>query len=332
MKVTALTGSKNDPSSRFRIRQFIRPLRELGIEVREYWPLISRYKVEPLPWLVKAMRVPGLLASRSSEITWLGRELISGRFSLEERAGKRRVFDVDDAIWLPYGTDFSAAIVKHCSGVIAGNRFLADHYQKLGARVWLVPTAVDTDLWKPASNGEANRWTIGWTGSWANLKFLYDIEEPLARFLSAYPDSRLQVVCDRRPDFRKMPSGRWEFARWSSRNEVRLVQQMDVGLMCLEDSEFTRGKCGFKMLSYMAVGLPVIVSPVGVNREILELGYAGFAATTSDDWYQSLERLYSDRDLGRRMGKTGRRVVEEHYSVKTNTPKLARIFNEVLSD
>ena len=101
IKVTALTGSKQGASSRFRIRQFIGPLREFGIDVNEYWPLISRYRIEPLPMLVTAMRIPGLVASRFSNITWLGRELLSGRFSFEHLTGGKRVFDVDDAIWLP---------------------------------------------------------------------------------------------------------------------------------------------------------------------------------------------------------------------------------------
>ena len=329
IKVTALTGSKHDPSSRFRIRQFIKPLRALGVEVNEHWPPISRYKIEPLPWLVTAMRIPGLVASRFSDVTWLGRELISGRSSFEHLAGKKRVFDVDDAIWLPYGSDFSAEIAKQCEGVIAGNRFLSEYYESLGARVWLVPTSVDTDLWRPANKEIRDRWTIGWTGTWANLKFLYAIEEPLADFLAQHQDSRLLVVCDREPVFKKLPDRNFHFARWSSKNEVRLVQQMDVGLMPLEDSQWARGKCGFKMLSYMAVGLPVIVSPVGVNQEILTHNELGFAANSADDWYQALECLYKDRSSGARMGSAGRKVVDEFYSVKTNVPKLAAIFHEV---
>jgi glycosyltransferase involved in cell wall biosynthesis len=332
IKVTALTGSKHDPSSRFRIRQFI-TLRAHGINAAEYWPLISRYKIEPLPWLVAGMRLPGLLASRISDVTWLGRELISGQFSLENLAGKKRVFDVDDAIWLPYrsnlGLDFSAEIVKHCEGVIAGNRYLAEHYEKLGAKVWLVPTSVDTDIWKPAQRTKGRKWTIGWTGSWANLKFLDAIEEPLADFLARHSDSRLLVVCDRPPSFKKLPPDAWEFVPWSMENEVNLVQQMDVGLMPLEDSEWALGKCGFKMLSYMAAGLPVIVSPVGVNAEILSRGELGIAARSNSDWYEALERLYGAQEVGAQMGSTGRRVVEEHYSVRTNTVKLADIFREV---
>ncbi len=330
IRVTALTASKHDPSSRFRIRQFIKPLKEFGIEVSEYWPLISRYEIEPLPWLVMAMRIPGLLASRFSEVTWLGRELVSGRFTFEHLAGKRRVFDVDDAIWAPYPSDFSAEIVKHCDGVIAGNRFLAEHYEQLGPKVWLVPTSVDTDLWRPANKGNGNKWTIGWIGSCSNLIFLYGLEEPLGDFLAQHPGSRLLIVCDRRPSFKKLPASSWEFVQWSTANEVGLVQQMNVGLMPLDDSELARGKCGFKMLSYMAVGLPVIVSPVGVNEEILAHDELGYAATSADHWHEALERLYEDRGLGARMGSTGRRVVEELYSVRTNVRKLATILEQVV--
>ncbi|HEY3027236.1 MAG TPA: glycosyltransferase family 4 protein [Pyrinomonadaceae bacterium] len=331
IKVTALTASKVDPSSRFRIRQFIEPLKNLGINLDEHRPLINRYRIEPLPLLAMALRIPGLLASRFSDVTWLGRELVSGRSTLERFAGKKRVFDVDDAIWLPYKTDFSAQIARQCDGVIAGNRFLAEHYERAGAKVWLVPTSVDTEVWMPADRQAGKPWTIGWIGSRSNLKFLYDIEEPLAQFLNEHSETRLLIVCDRRPSFEKIPDDKWVFQQWSIEIEVGMVQQMDVGLMPLDDSEMSRGKCGFKMLSYMAVGLPVIVTPVGVNQEILGHDEVGFAASAANDWYAALERLFTESDLGRELGEAGRGVVEEHYSVTANAPKLAKIFREVVS-
>ena len=332
IKVTALTASKVDPSSRFRIRQFIEPLKNLGIHVHEHRSLINRYRIEPLPMLAMALRIPGLLASRLSDVTWLGRELVSGRSTFERFAGKKRVFDVDDAIWLPYKTDFSAQIARQCKGVIAGNRFLAEHYELAGAKVWLVPTSVDTKVWMPADRQAGQPWTIGWIGSWSNLKFLYDIEGPLAQFLNEHSETRLLIVCDRRPSFEKIPDDKWLFQQWSAENEIRMVQQMDVGLMPLDDSELSRGKCGFKMLSYMSVGLPVIVTPVGVNQEILAYDEVGFPATSINDWYKALERLFTEDELGPRLGNSGRRVVEEHYSVTANAPKLAEIFREVVSE
>jgi glycosyltransferase involved in cell wall biosynthesis len=330
IKVTALTGSKHDPSSRFRIRQFIEPLRALGVDVSEYWPLVSRYKLEPLPWLVAALRLPGLAASRFSDITWLGRELISGKSSFEGVAGKKRLFDVDDAIWLPYERDFSAEIVSRCAGVIAGNRFLAEYYEKRGAKVWLVPTSIDTESWLPAKIAPDGKWTIGWTGSWANLQFLYTIEDALADFLSQHPDSRLLIVCNRPPQFKKLPAASWEFVPWSMANEITLVQQMNVGLMPLEDSELARGKCGFKMLAYMACAIPVVVTPVGTNTEILQRAEVGFAARAADEWFAALEKLHDDRALSASLGTAGRRVVEEHYSVAASARLLAKIFRSVL--
>jgi glycosyltransferase involved in cell wall biosynthesis len=329
IKVTALTASIIDPSSRFRIRQFIPPLRDLGVNVSEYRPIVNRYKIEPLPWLAVATRVPGLIASRFSDVTWLGRELVSGRSSLERWAGKKRIFDVDDAIWLPYGSDFSEGIVQQCEGVIAGNSFLAEHYEQLGARVWLVPTSVDTDVWKPRNKAPNDEWTIGWIGSWSNLQFLYRIEDSLTEFLGEHPQARLLVICDRGPSFTKLPPKSWRYVQWSPENEVALVQQMNVGLMPLDDSETSRGKCGFKMLSYMSVELPVIVSPVGVNTEILGHDLVGVAAMSPNDWYQALERLFTERQLGTQMGIAGRQVVQEHYSVRANAPKLAEIFRVV---
>jgi glycosyltransferase involved in cell wall biosynthesis len=336
IKVTALTASKVDPSSRFRIRQFIKPLHELGVDVSERRPLLNRYKIEPLPWLANALRLPGLLASRFSDVTWLGRELVSGRVTFEGFAGKKRVFDVDDAIWLPYQRagrpDFSAEIARRCDGVIAGNHFLQGHYEQAGARVWLVPTSVDTEQWKPPVHRRSQPWTIGWIGSWSNLKFLYDIEAPLAQFLTEHPEAQLLIVSDRLPAFKKLSDHQWRYAEWSSENEIHMVQQMDVGLMPLQDSEEARGKCGFKMLTYMSVGLPVIVSPVGVNKEILGYDEVGFGVRSANDWYEALGRLFGETGLGPQMGTRGRQVVAEHYSVKASAPKLAAIFHEVVAE
>ncbi|MEA2173502.1 MAG: hypothetical protein QOD00_1094 [Blastocatellia bacterium] len=330
IKVTALTSSRNDPSTRFRVRQFISPLRELGIDVSEHYPLISKYRTERLPLLTMLTRVPGMLAARFSDITWLGRELVSGRRTLEFFAGKKRLFDVDDAIWLVYPHAFSEEIAQRCDGVIAGNNFLAEHYRERGARrVWVVPTSVDTDIWRPAPKREKKDWTIGWTGTWSNLKYLYAVEEPLADFLVQHTDARLLIVCDRRPRFERIPLDRWEYVAWSPQTEVGPVQLMDAGLMPLADTEWARGKCAFKMLSYMASGVPVVASPVGVNQEIFQKAPVGFPAVTREDWHASLLKLYKDREAATVMGQQGRKIVEQYYSVKNSAIMLAKIFQEV---
>ncbi|MEJ7712384.1 MAG: hypothetical protein WKF84_21645 [Pyrinomonadaceae bacterium] len=153
IKVAALTTGKHDPASRFRVRQFIKPLAQLGVQVSEHYPIVNKYRFKRQPPLALLMRVPGLAGfARERDITWFGREMVSGKFTLERFAGTKRVFDVDDAIWLYNDSSFSERIANLCDGVIAGNRFLAEHYERQGARrSWIVPTSIDTELWTPAA-------------------------------------------------------------------------------------------------------------------------------------------------------------------------------------
>ena len=338
IKVTALTSGKNVPSSRFRVRQFIQPLSRLRIQVAEYPLKLRKYTPGSFPVLQyvgdackTVARLPGLLASRSSDITWLERELVPGRSALERFAGRKLLFDVDDAIWLNSDSNFSEEIASRSVGVIVGNQFLADYYQSVAAKVWVVPTCVDTDVWKPLSAKKTESWVIGWIGTSSNLDYLYEVEKPLAEFLVQHPTSKLRIICNKKPSFKKIPSAAWHFAYWSAESEVRQVQQMDVGLMPLPDTEWTRGKCAFKMIEYMAVGAPVVVSPVGVNHEVLQQAEVGLAATTDSDWYEALKLLFHDRQRASALGQAGRKLVEDRYSVKKNVGLLAGIFEEVAS-
>ncbi len=338
IEVVALTSGAEVPSSRFRVRQYIGPLRERGIAVHEHAPLFSKYASSDHAALARFMtvgkmvaRLPGLLASRGASVTWLERELVAGRASLESLAGRPRLLDVDDALWLEGRAGFSERIASLCDGVLAGNEFLAEHYRNVAPRVWVVPTCVDTDVWVPrAARPAGEEWTIGWTGSASTLPYLVALEEPLADFLAERPEARLLVVSDLLPVLGKVPAGRWRFERWSPDAEVGLVQQMDVGLMPLPDSDWARGKCALKMLLYMSVGIPVVVSPVGVSRDILARADAGMAAASGGEWVAALSRLFEDRSAAARMGREGRRVVEAFYSVRENADLLARVFREVL--
>jgi glycosyltransferase involved in cell wall biosynthesis len=333
IRVAALTGSRDDPSSRFRVRQFLAPLRRRGIETVEYRPWVSKFAGAPwqLTGLGAASRAVHALAARRYDLAWLNRELVTGRETIERFAGRRRLLDVDDAIWLHGRGSFARRIAAHCDGVIAGNEAIAEHFRPAARRLWIVPTVVDTDVWKPAGPAAAD-FLIGWSGSRWNLPYLYAIEAPLARFLADHPAASLLVVCDRRPAFRRLPADRVRFLRWSPAVEVVALQQLSVGLAPLPDDEWTRAKCATKMLCAMAVGLPVIASPVGAAAEILRRGPVGLAARDDgdgDDWYDGLAHLYAHPEERRAMGAVGRRVVEESYSVASAVEQLAAIFREV---
>jgi glycosyltransferase involved in cell wall biosynthesis len=335
IRVAALTSGENVPSSRFRVRQFIEPLLEWGVEVAESHLSYSKYlggsRAGGLGRGARKLlgRIPGVLQTRTADVTWLERELIPGRVTLEGLTKRPRLLDVDDALWLNGASGFSERIARLCDGVIAGNEFLAEHYRSRGSRTWVVPTAVDTDRFCAGASHPTRPWTVGWTGTASTLPFLLAIEGAVAEFLRSRPEARLLVMCDERPAFRHVPDGRWSFFPWSAAHEADALREMDAGLMPLPDTDWARGKCAFKLLLYFATGMPAVASPVGMNAEVLGMAEAGHAARTPREWVDALSALYDDRACAAALGAAGRRLVEEHFSVAVVAPRLAAIFREV---
>ncbi len=350
IKVAALTSGKNVPSARFRVRQHIVPLRRRGIHVREYIPGIDKYAPPP-PFLsfsnptgltlIRAAwkcakilaRLPGTMGSWKAEITWLEREMHPGYLTLEPLLKHPIVFDVDDAIWLtaPFGRLAAVRNAKIADVILAGNKHIADWFTAYSKDVRIVPTAVDTDRIRPENIQDLkhsnSRFVIGWTGTSSNFNSLYQIEKALAEFLKNHA-AELLVIADRPPRFSGIKSDRVRYVKWDPDTEIGMLGRMDVGLMPLPSDKWSLGKCSFKMLQYMAAGLPVVVSPVGMNVEVLAMGDIGFSAETHDDWYGALSCLYHDSGLAHRYGANGRLVVEKHFSRSVISAILEDIFKE----
>jgi glycosyltransferase involved in cell wall biosynthesis len=356
MLVTALTAGLQIPSARFRVRQHIETLRLYGIEVNEYAPLISqsarlpgalgRIRLRYLPPLALGqlvlnciLRIPGTFSTHKSNLTWIQRRYIPYLDSAAFLTKAPRVLDVDDAIWDEglYAKHSAATLARRVDAVVAGNQYLANWYSQYCRNVYVVPTAIDCDRFLPAAGGAAgtsetkDSFVIGWTGSWGNLCFLETIERPLARFLRQNPNARIRVICDSAPTLSGIDIKQVEFLRWSPETESKALQDVDVGIMPLEDTNWTKGKCSFKMLQYMATGIPSIVSPVGMNVEILKLGPCGLAATTDDNWFDALQTLYTNKEASKRMGNVGRALALEHFSTSQVSKQLAEIFRKTLS-
>ncbi len=340
MNVSVFTSGLSVPSSRMRVRQFIPALAARGIAVTEHASAPEKYAPVPfgLPktiWtgMMLASRARAMAEARHADVVWLERELVVGRETLEPFLGRaqRRVLDVDDAIWMYGKKGYSESIASKCAGVIAGNSYLAEHYKKHTKHVWIVPTSVDTHVWARPNDARrgARSWVIGWTGTASNFPYLYGIEDALAAFLADRPDAEILVVADRAPEWKKIPAKQARFEKWTSDGEPRAVHGMDVGLMPLANEEWAKGKCAAKMLVYMAASLPVVVSPVGVNADVLAQGDVGFAATGDDQWLRALTKLYEDRPSATAMGERGRALVERAYSVTVSAAALADIFNSV---
>jgi glycosyltransferase involved in cell wall biosynthesis len=327
IKVAAFTGRLDDPASYFRMRQYFPKLQSAGLKIQDFnHPCVHgcwhRGPLKVIPYL------PAIFESRKFDLIWLCRTMVRGAETFERLLKRPRVMDVDDAIWLnrPLGRQTVPHIARGMDAVIAGNQFLADWFGKYCRQVYIVPTAIDLERYRlRPSAPPADKFVIGWTGTSSNFKYLRIIEKPLLRFLSKYPDSQFKIIADARWRSDIVPPDKILFVPWSRDIEVTALYDMSVGVMPLADNQWTRGKCGFKVLQYMAVGLPVIASPVGMNNEILEKGRVGLAAKNENEWYEAFEELYRQRHLGYELGKIGRKIVEEYFSAQMVAQRLFSI-------
>ncbi len=259
---------------------------------------------------------------------------LSGPERLLARLNPRIVFDYDDAIWLGPGGAESArrkrafsGIVEASSHIIAGNSFLAS--QALSSeKTSVIPTVIDTDRYVPVAASKDESCVIGWMGTRGNFPSLLKLVPSITRVLEKYPNVKLRLVSN--SVFSPL-SGHAQVDQlaWSAKEEREHLQSFDVGLMPLISSEQTRGKCAFKMIMYMAVGLPVVVSAVGANVEVLEDSGAGFLEP-SFDWDRSLSRLIDDAGLRKTMGQAGREHVVSNYSITAVLPRYLEIFDRVV--
>jgi glycosyltransferase involved in cell wall biosynthesis len=336
MRVAAYTGGVMVPSARARVRQYIEPLYSLGISVREYplpWGNILplRRSLRPL-WMASTAvaRMAALTCSWRADVTWVSRQLLPAFAPLQVMAKRPMVLDVDDAVWLNTGGHRAGDLARASDLVVCGNSFLADQYSRWNKNITIIPTAVNTSWYQPnGALADARPLFLGWTGTSGNFPFLYAIEEALITVMQHCRYAKLLIVADRPPQFQRIPSSRIRFQRWAPETELAAFDRMSIGLMPLADNEWCLGKCSYKMLCYMASGLPVVVTPAGMNREVLALGEFGFSASCQRQWVDALIALLEDVQLRRRMGAAGRAVAEAHFSLHRLAQQYAVVFESL---
>jgi glycosyltransferase involved in cell wall biosynthesis len=252
------------------------------------------------------------------------------------RLGVPYVLDFDDAMYHNYdlhplrpvrwllGGKFRG-LLAGAATVVAGNRHLADYAKAVASRVEIVPTVVDLELYRPvASAPRAGPVVVGWIGSTSTSPYLGGIADALAEF-QRRTGARVTLVGSGPV---QLPGVDVEVRDWSEAAEVSDIATFDIGIMPLPDTAWASGKSGFKLIQYMALGKPVVASPVGANRDIVEPGVNGFLAAEKGDWVEALERLAQDSVLRVRLGEAGRRKVEREYSLQVTAPRLERILRE----
>ena len=337
IRVAAFTAGIAAPSARFRLRQFSGPLGVHGIRVMEHVAPLGTFPPRNKPirpfWAVASIvsRAPSVLRSWSADVTFFQREMLSTFMTLEPFTRRPRVLDVDDAIYLHRGGHFARRIANRCDLTLCGNDYLAEQFGKWSQRIEVLPTAVDSDQLQPRSPGvnvDSDKVVIGWIGTSANHQYLRLLESALSIVFASNPGASLLVVSDRDPGLALEPE-RVTFRRWSEVNEVADIQSMDVGVMPLADTPWARGKCSFKMLQYMSCAIPVVVSPVGMNAQVLSQGAVGFAASSTSDWVDAITALVRDLAQRRSMGAMGREVVQARYSIHAIAPRLEAAIRSV---
>jgi len=253
---------------------------------------------------------------------------------------KKIIYDFDDAIWLTDKVNEPplekmlksrwkvATICKWSYKVSCGNEYLTSYAASFNGNVVTNPTTIDTGCVHNKSLHktpfEKKDVIIGWTGSHSTLKYIEDLEPVLQEITEKYPHVSILIIADRET---KLDVKRLVFKPWSKETEIKDLCLIDIGIMPLPDDEWTWGKCGFKALQYMALGIPALVSPVGVNRVIVTPSYDGYWCETKDQWVECLARLVEDEQLRQDLGRNGRDTVVSHYSVASNSQNFLSLFN-----
>jgi glycosyltransferase involved in cell wall biosynthesis len=337
----AVHAPNRAPGQRFRFEQYLESLRQRGIQCDYSWALDGDdAKVLYSPGKVprKALLTARLFLKRWLETFSLGRydlvfvqreAMFVGGPILElasKKHGARLVFDFDDAIWLADMSAFNQRfrwlkspgkiprVLAAADLVLAGNAFLAQYARGFSQSVQIVPTTIDTDSYQPRTRApDGGPVCIGWSGSFSTIRD-FRLALPVLRRLRARFGERVrfQVIGD--GSFRDEELG-IVGQPWNADSEVADLQQIDIGLMPLPDNEWSRGKCGLKGLQYMALGLPTLMSPVGVNAEIITDGKDGFLPRSDEEWERALSALIESPALRAEIGAAGRQRVIQDYSV-----------------
>lgn len=342
------------PSQRFRFEQYINYLNEEGYETKFSFLLNAKDDkrfyaagnyLNKFIILVKGFtkRMKEAFFSKKPDIVFVQREcFMLGTSFFEKRFSKRSklIFDFDDSIWLQNvsaankrlaflkNADKTKHIIEAAHLVIAGNQYLANYALQYNKNVVIIPTTIDTLQYTLKQDTAKEKVTIGWSGSFTTIQHFEFAIEALLFIKNKYQDKvDFLVIGD--ANYRNEALG-IKGIGWNAATELADLHRMDIGIMPLPDDEWAKGKCGLKGLQYMAAGIPTIMSPVGVNSEIIRDGENGFLASSTAEWVEKLSLLIESVELRKKFALNGRKEVENNYSIEANKGKYKSAMQKVL--
>jgi glycosyltransferase involved in cell wall biosynthesis len=346
--VLFICSGTNYPSTRYRILHCLERFSKSNVKVRFTQPFPQKYvsyrdfKFGGQPFglfifLSKFLtRMYAILSSKFYDVVYIERRILPPLCPLLEDIvfflNRNVVFDMDDAIFLHYKWEDLrnpvAKVIKRAKLTIAGNKFLRDFACKFTKKIVIIPTTVDTDFFKPDPTRPKQPVKIAWMGSKSTIPYLYQKSGILNRLCEKYKNIQLVIICEIRPNLSlfKIPT---THIKWDPATEAMHLARCHIGIMPLPDDRWSRGKCGLKLIQYMACGLASVASPYGVNSEIVIDGENGLLAHTDKEWYEKLCLLIENYELIEKMGQLARKRIEKHYSVNAVFDGLCKVLESV---
>jgi len=328
------------PSNRFRVEQYLPILTRSGTDfsVRpfcnsDFYGILlkkGRYFKKFFYLIVfTLLRIVDLFRAMRYDVVFIHREAFPTKDFIFEwlfrKFSRKIIYDFDDSVFLKKPAKVKMLVSK-ADRVITGNNFLEGYALHFNKNVTLIPTCIDTDKYAPSSHkNTGGKVIIGWMGSPTTSVFLSEIKEVFNIISDKYKNVEFRIIGGR---FTAAPSARVLNRPWNLASEVRDMQEFDIGIMPMPDDEWTRGKCAFKIIEYMALGIPAVASPVGMNSEVIKDGVNGFLAGNQDEWLDKLSRLIESAELRQALGRNGRNTIEERYSLRANASKFIDVVKD----
>jgi glycosyltransferase involved in cell wall biosynthesis len=323
-KVYFLIQEWEHPASRYRVLQYVPYLKESQVEAN-----VALFPDSFCKWMKLFSEI------QDYDIIFIQKKrLWHWQLWYLRRKHIRIIYDFDDAVMFKSPVDGGgrsfkrqrtfARMVKYSDYVIAGNQYLKSKAMVYNKNIIIIPTSIDTDKYTIKDYSKSKeKVTIGWIGSKSSLPFLKELIPAFDQLAGEYNFVELKIICNDFFDC-KMPIVK---KVWALQDENTDLQDIDIGLAPLSDHEWTKGKCATKLLQYMAVGIPVICSPVGVHNEIIKEGINGFLAASIKEWTEKIDLLIKNKALRKTIGLEGKKTLESSFSLKANIPIFINIIN-----
>jgi glycosyltransferase involved in cell wall biosynthesis len=328
MKALFLIQGRDVAASRYRVLQYIPYLKSRGVEAAvSLYPRTLRENIEFFRTLPEY------------DLVFLQRKRFNQpRLRWLRKKAKRIVYDFDDSVMYRNSKARNPIsqtrkrrfiqMIRASDFVIAGNEFLKNQVSPFNQNVEVIPTPLDQEKYHLKDYSiRKEKVTLGWIGDHGSIHYLEKMRPIFESIGERYPHAELKIVCDIFFNSEKINVVK---KMWKSEEEVADLQSFDIGLMPLVEDPWSWGKCGLKIIQYQGVGLPVVCTPVGINRDLVEDGVNGLWARTPEEWEGRISILIEDSLLREKMGREGRRRVLEKYTVQSCAPRLFSILNRVL--